>query len=58
MEIIGNISKQKQEIEKVLKDTKELHKEINTLAGRLDRSFTVADEVIFRVSVQFTPPFF
>ncbi|XP_034246632.1 coiled-coil domain-containing protein 22 homolog [Thrips palmi] len=48
MEIIGNISKQKDEIEKILKDTKELHKEINTLAGRLDRSFTVADEVIFR----------
>ncbi|KAJ1530454.1 hypothetical protein ONE63_005357 [Megalurothrips usitatus] len=48
MEIIGNISKQKNEIEKILKDTKELHKEINTLAGRLDRSFTVADEVIFR----------
>lgn len=48
MEIIGNISKQKDEIEKILKDTKELHKEINTLAGRLDRSFTVADELIFR----------
>ncbi|KAK3916236.1 Coiled-coil domain-containing protein 22-like protein [Frankliniella fusca] len=48
MEIIGNISKQKDEIDKILKDTKELHKEINSLAGRLDRSFTVADEVIFR----------
>ncbi|KAE8750456.1 hypothetical protein FOCC_FOCC002750 [Frankliniella occidentalis] len=48
MEIIGNITKQKDEIDKILKDTKELHKEINSLAGRLDRSFTVADEVIFR----------
>jgi iron uptake system EfeUOB component EfeO/EfeM len=49
MEIIGNISKQKEDIDKVLKDTKELQKEINNLTGQLDRSFTVADELIFRV---------
>ncbi|XP_063224121.1 coiled-coil domain-containing protein 22 homolog [Bacillus rossius redtenbacheri] len=48
MEIIGNIRKQKDEIDKVLADTKELQKEINTLTGRLDRSFTVADELIFK----------
>ncbi|XP_069703325.1 coiled-coil domain-containing protein 22 homolog [Periplaneta americana] len=48
MEIIGNICKQKEEIDKVLSDTKELQKEINNLTGRLDRSFTVADELIFR----------
>ncbi|PNF40363.1 Coiled-coil domain-containing protein 22-like protein [Cryptotermes secundus] len=48
MEIIGNISKQKEEIDKVLKDTKDLQKEINNLTGQLDRSFTVADELIFR----------
>jgi iron uptake system EfeUOB component EfeO/EfeM len=49
MEIIGNICKQKEEIDKVLKDTKELQKEINNLTGQLERSFTVADELIFRV---------
>ncbi|CAG2061104.1 unnamed protein product, partial [Timema podura] len=49
MEIIGNIRKQKDEINKVINDTKALKKEINMLAGRLDRSFTVADELIFRV---------
>jgi iron uptake system EfeUOB component EfeO/EfeM len=53
MEIIGNISKQKEEIDKVLKDTKELQKEINNLTGQLDRSFTVADELIFRVKCSF-----
>jgi hypothetical protein len=48
MEIIGNIAKQKEDIDKVLKDTKELQKEINNLTGQLDRSFTVADELIFQ----------
>ena len=50
LEIINNIEKQKTEIEKVLRDTREIQKEINTLSGQLDRSFTVADETIFRVS--------
>ncbi|XP_021913925.1 coiled-coil domain-containing protein 22 homolog [Zootermopsis nevadensis] len=48
MEIIGNICKQKEEIDKVLKDTKKLQKMINNLTGQLERSFTVADELIFR----------
>ncbi|XP_047110934.1 coiled-coil domain-containing protein 22 homolog isoform X1 [Schistocerca piceifrons] len=48
MEIIGNIRKQRDEIAKVLADTRELQKEINTLSGQLERSFTVADELIFR----------
>ena len=53
MEIIGNIAKQKEDIDKVLKDTKELQKEINNLTGQLDRSFTVADELIFQVKYFF-----
>ncbi|XP_071452472.1 coiled-coil domain-containing protein 22 homolog [Hetaerina americana] len=48
MEIIGNIRKQNEDIEKVLQDTRDVQKEINQLTGRLDRSFTVADELIFR----------
>lgn len=51
MEIIGNIRKQRDEIAKVLGDTRELQKEINTLSGQLERSFTVADELIFRVGI-------
>lgn len=49
-EIIGNIKKQKKEIKKVLQDTKEIQKDINTLSGRLDRTFAVADELIYKVS--------
>lgn len=33
----------------VLKDTKDVQKEINTLSGKLDRTFAVTDELIFRV---------
>ncbi|KAF4518753.1 hypothetical protein B566_EDAN006157 [Ephemera danica] len=48
LEIIGNIRKQKEEIDKVLADTRQVQKEINQLTGRLDRSFAVADELIFK----------
>lgn len=48
LEIINNIRKQRDEISKVLADTREIQKEINTLTGRLERSFTVVDELIFR----------
>ncbi|XP_014274970.1 coiled-coil domain-containing protein 22 homolog isoform X2 [Halyomorpha halys] len=48
MEIIGNIKKQKDEIEKILKDTKALQKETNSLNGRLERLFAVCEETIFR----------
>lgn len=51
MEIISNIEKQKTEIDKVLRDTRDVQKEINILSGQLDRSFTVADETIFRVRI-------
>lgn len=50
LEIIANVDKQKLEIAKVLKDTQDVQKEINTLSGQLDRCFTVADETIFAVS--------
>lgn len=48
LEIINNVRKQRCEIDKVLADTREIQKEINTLTGRLERSFTVADELIFK----------
>uniref|UniRef100_A0A0B6YA94 CCDC22 coiled-coil domain-containing protein n=2 Tax=Arion vulgaris TaxID=1028688 RepID=A0A0B6YA94_9EUPU len=48
MEIVANIKKQKQEIDKILVDTKSVQKEINSLTGKLDRTFTVTDELIFR----------
>ncbi|KAM8830609.1 coiled-coil domain-containing protein 22 isoform 2-T2 [Synchiropus picturatus] len=48
LEIVSNIKKQKEEIIKVLSDTKELQKEINNLTGKLDRTFAVTDELIFK----------
>ena len=33
----------------ILIDTKSIQKEINNLSGKLDRTFTVTDELIFRV---------
>lgn len=48
LEIVSNIKKQKEEIIKILLDTKELQKEINNLTGKLDRTFAVTDELIFK----------
>ncbi|XP_050507109.1 coiled-coil domain-containing protein 22 [Diabrotica virgifera virgifera] len=47
LEIIGNINKQNNDIWKVLKDTRQIQKEIKNLTGQVDRSFTLADELIF-----------
>lgn len=48
LEIVGNIRKQKTDIDKILQDTRTLQKEINTITGQLDRQFTVTDDLIFR----------
>nr|XP_028567262.1 coiled-coil domain-containing protein 22 [Podarcis muralis] len=48
LEIVGNIRKQKEEITKILSDTKELQKEINGLTGKVDRTFAVTDELVFK----------
>uniref|UniRef100_A0A2M4BJA7 Coiled-coil domain-containing protein 22 homolog n=1 Tax=Anopheles marajoara TaxID=58244 RepID=A0A2M4BJA7_9DIPT len=48
LEIIGNIRKQKTDIDKILHDTRRLQKEINATTGQLDRQFTVTDDLIFR----------
>lgn len=34
----------------ILSDTKDLQKEINGLTGKLDRTFAVTDELVFKVS--------
>ncbi|XP_059060177.1 coiled-coil domain-containing protein 22 isoform X2 [Achroia grisella] len=48
LEIISNVDKQNMEIKKILEDTRQLQKEINSLEGQLDRCFTIADETLFR----------
>ncbi len=37
----------------ILSDTKELQKEINNLTGKLDRTFAVTDELVFKVTQDF-----
>lgn len=53
LEIIGNIRKQKASIDKVLNDTRDIQKEINTINGQLDRQFTVTDDLLFKVTKSF-----
>ncbi|XP_055341979.1 coiled-coil domain-containing protein 22 homolog [Paramacrobiotus metropolitanus] len=48
LEIVANIKKQRAEIDKIIRDTRLLQKEINQLSGRLDRAFTETDELMFR----------
>ncbi|XP_048149121.1 LOW QUALITY PROTEIN: coiled-coil domain-containing protein 22 [Corvus hawaiiensis] len=48
LEIVGNIRKQKEEIGKILEDTRALQKEINALVGKLERTFSVTDELLFK----------
>ncbi|OWR42640.1 coiled-coil domain-containing protein 22 [Danaus plexippus plexippus] len=48
LEIIGNVDKQNAEINKILEDTRQLQKEINTVEGQLDRCFSIADETLFK----------
>lgn len=38
----------------ILSDTKDLQKEINSLTGKLDRTFAVTDEMVFKVRQGFS----
>lgn len=52
IEIIGNVKKQNEETKKVLMETKTIQKEINTLNGKIERSFAVSDDTIYREAKQ------
>lgn len=52
MEIIQNVKKQNDETKKVLLETKSVQKDINSLNGKIERSFVVAEEVLFREAKQ------
>ena len=49
MELVGNISKQKEGIAMILADTQQVQREINQLLGKLERIFIITDEQIFKV---------
>ena len=48
MEIVHNIQRQKEDINKILGDTRMVQKEINQLTGKLERVFTVTDEQVYK----------
>jgi chromosome segregation ATPase len=47
LEIVKNVKKQKLDIDKILIDTRNLQKEINTVSDTLGRVFAVVDELVF-----------
>lgn len=48
LEIINNIKKQESDITKIITDTKQIQKQLNNVNGKIERCFTLADEMIFR----------
>jgi len=47
-EITKNTRKQDADIERILKDTREIQLESNSIRERLHRTYAVADEIVFR----------
>uniref|UniRef100_A0A915L3V7 Coiled-coil domain-containing protein 22 homolog n=1 Tax=Romanomermis culicivorax TaxID=13658 RepID=A0A915L3V7_ROMCU len=47
LEIVANVKKQREEIDKVLSDVNVRQKEINSLSGKLERSFQATDQLMF-----------
>lgn len=47
-EITKNSRKQETDIEKILKDTRELQLESNSIQERLHRTYAIVDEIVFR----------
>ena len=48
LKIVASIKKQKLDIDKIIKDTRVIQKEINTLSGRPERTFIIIDDLTFR----------
>lgn len=49
-EIIKNVKKQEEDIDKILIDVRNLQREINQLTGKVSRTYTVVEETIFKNS--------
>lgn len=48
IDISAKVRKQKEEIDRVLADTRTIQKEINTISGKLERTFTVVEGLAFK----------
>ncbi|KAL7733225.1 hypothetical protein ACLKA6_004732 [Drosophila palustris] len=47
-EFIGNIRKQRDDIYKVLEDTRQMQKQLNVVAAQLERQFNYTDDLLFQ----------
>ena len=54
LDVVRNLRKQKAAIEQILSDIRGSQKEVNALSQTLQRSFSAADEIIFRDAVKST----
>ncbi|KAI9562226.1 hypothetical protein GHT06_013191 [Daphnia sinensis] len=50
LSIVANVKKQNEEMHRVLEDVKSVQREINSIQGKVERTFTVTDEMIFRMA--------
>ena len=50
MDILNNVSKQKKETTKVIEEIRFIQKDINSLEGKLSRTYADADHILFEVS--------
>lgn len=46
---MANVKKQNEEMQRVINDVKSIQRENNSLIGKVERTFTVTDEIIFKV---------
>jgi len=50
LSIVANVKKQNEEMKRVLEDVKSIQREINGLQGKVDRIYTITDEMIFQAA--------
>ncbi|XP_046650778.1 coiled-coil domain-containing protein 22 homolog [Daphnia pulicaria] len=50
LSIVANVKKQNEEMHRVLEDVKSVQREINSIQGKVERTFTVTDVIIFRMA--------
>ena len=51
MDILNNVSKQKKETSKIIEEIRFIQKDINSLEGKLSRTYADADHILFEVNV-------
>lgn len=50
LSIVANVKKQNEEMNRLIEEIKQVQREINGLQGKIERTFTVTDEIMFTVT--------